>query len=516
MAWLRLALPDHRRAPGRGFVAGAVVVLLLGLLWAQAVRPGFVQATVASGQIVARLVKIIDVDDSGLPLGHPSKVAFDRLYEETYVYAANKRITIYDKNFFPLGSIGVGRGVANVSAMAVGPGGALYLCRRGGAGDGSQYSVVTIYNSALLVEREIILNDIPELAGDFYGNGLAVAADGTIYLVGYSLEGAARIYRGAAVLDNQGNFQGWLAPRGMVFRAAAPAGEEADAAPAGGAMVDGVADLAGVSIDESGRLYLLSTELSEIFVYDRQGVFLHTFGTKGGARGKLSTPRALGVDYRRRLVYVVDYMRHTILTYDYDDGTFLYEFGGKGVGPLWYQHPNDLAVDSQGRVLISDLFNRRVQVVDPANPERPVLAPVLPEAGVGAAPPAAAEPAAAATEPALARPEPLPGLAAPVAMASPPAISRLPARPVREIAAGSLKKKVRPAPPPLALTAIGPMVAPAALAEPPGGAVVPPVAAPAAPARAGGAGASGGFRALLGVYGPVAAMAGVGVWLLRR
>jgi hypothetical protein len=502
-------------------MVGAVTGLLLGLLLCWAALPVSVHAAAADGVIVTRFVKIIDSDDSGLPIGYPSHVAFDHLYEETYIYASNGRITIYDNNFFALGSIGVGRGVKNVAALAVGPGGTLYLgCLRYSAGK-PQQSFILIYNSALLVEREIPLAEIPELI-DFTVTGLAVAADGTMYLSGSH----AFVHRGAAVLDSQGNFLRWMAPRGMVLREAAQAGgeavsgsgspeaaagaEAAEAPPPGElVMVDGVTAVANVYIDETGRIYLLSAELSEIFVYDRQGAFLHKFGVKGGAKGKLSTPRALGVDYPRRLVYVVDYMRHTILTYDYDDGRFVYEFGGKGVAPLWYQHPNNLAVDTRGRVLVSDLFNQRVQVVDPDNPERPVLAPFLPPAlGVQPPPPAAEAPAPVELVLPLqpVAPAPLAGMAiGPKVVVLPP----------RELVPATFKKKIMTIPAPAqqpgaeaTLTLPGPLPVPGGLAA----AALPAGAASGNPGQE----RSDALRTVLGVYGPVAAMMAVGVWFLHR
>jgi hypothetical protein len=45
--------------------------------------------------------------------------------------------------------------------------------------------------------------------------------------------------------------------------------------------------------------------------------------------------------------------------------------------------------------------------------------------------------------------------------------------------------------------------------------VVPPAAPPAASGRT-GEGPAGDIRAMLGVYGPVAAMVVVGAWLLRH
>jgi hypothetical protein len=528
---------------GRNPAARSVLCLLVCALLLQTLWPRAGAAVEEYGRIATRLVKIIAFDDRGMALGYPSRVIFDHRYQETYVLSSTGRITIYDKNYFPLGSIGPGRGVEHVIGMAIGPAGGLHLARHvyDEVGKGRQ-AIITIYNNALLVEREIILREIPELA-DLMVNDLAVAGDGTIYLVGARVNPSLRA-PGAAVLDRLGNFQGWLAPRGRVAQPAAA--ETAPAAPATASVAVGAADpgfsdnlppglkpapardrraaaggegdsamvevptvLESVYVDVTGRIYLLSAELSEIYAYDQDQRYRLTLGLKGGAKGKLSTPKALAVDYPRRLVYVADYMRHTIVVYDYDSGKFVYEFGGKGVAPLWYQHPNYLAVDGEGLVAVADLFNRRIQVVDPASPERPVLIPRIPDAAVPEPPAAEVLPPAAEVLPpaALLALDPA-GMLLP--RPQPPVV------PPRAITPDRLKKKItsRPLPNGSGAAAIAPMRLPA----PP---LVPPVLAgdglPAAPANAGGpAQPTASLSTIVGVYGPVAVLVGFTIRLLKR
>ena len=124
-----------------------------------------------------------------------------------------------------------------------------------------------------------------------------------------------------------------------------------------------VIQITDLTTDNDGHLYLLSEETSKIYVYGADDELLFTFGKKGGSSGKLSRPRGLALDPHKRSVYVVDYMRHTILVYDLS-GRFLFEFGGMGAAPRWFNFPTDIAVDAQGRVIIADLFNHRVQVLE--------------------------------------------------------------------------------------------------------------------------------------------------------
>ncbi len=46
------------------------------------------------------------------------------------------------------------------------------------------------------------------------------------------------------------------------------------------------------------------------------------------------------------------------------DGTFVAEFGGKGVGPGQFSEPHTIAIDSRGRLFVGDRENNRIQVFD--------------------------------------------------------------------------------------------------------------------------------------------------------
>ncbi|MBE0598458.1 MAG: 6-bladed beta-propeller, partial [Desulfuromonadales bacterium] len=117
-----------------------------------------------------------------------------------------------------------------------------------------------------------------------------------------------------------------------------------------------------VSFDSAGNIYLVSGETSKIYVYGPDESFLFSFGEKGGTPRKLSQPRGLASDENRRLIYVADYMRHSILVFNMA-GRYLFEFGGRGAGPGWFNFPSDIAINRQGQVIVSDLFNQRVQVL---------------------------------------------------------------------------------------------------------------------------------------------------------
>ncbi|MFZ5765381.1 MAG: 6-bladed beta-propeller [Thermodesulfobacteriota bacterium] len=206
--------------------------------------------------VPVKAVAIITEDDQGAPLQFPSTVFFDWTMDETYVVTGGKgRISIYGADFFPQISLGRGRGVESPNDLFVDKDGRLYICQGQSAGKSPR---LTILNGAFFLEKEIVFADIPGLEKVVPGR-IAVAANGTIYIVPANL-------RGALVLDRDGRFLRWLTPKDRVrieeepmvtgesgmptvaADAVADADEEKSAAAAGeadGATAESLDDTAG-------------------------------------------------------------------------------------------------------------------------------------------------------------------------------------------------------------------------------------------------------------------------------
>jgi len=379
-------------------------LLILGLCtwavtwcWAEEVLP-------------VRLVALIDHDNQGDRIEFPIALHYDRWASETYLISSTGRITIYDQKYFPVASFGKGRGLTAPSGLTVDRRGSIYVCQEpdGTAGKAR----LTIFNQAFFISKEIVFANIPEIAG-FTARKVAVAESGEIYLAG--LLGGAQL-GGVVVLNPEGKFLRFLyTPENNAWRplpkaeavddkgakntkdagptpAADGGASESISIPAGlkpkskaakrdeadepGRM--GPAYIEDLKIDRQGRIYLISREVSNVFVLNAKEEYLFKFGEKGGVAGKLSNPMSVAIDVERRAIYVCDYMRHSISCYDYDTGHYVFEFGGRGVAPLWFNFPNNVEVDQRGQVVVSDLFNRRLQVINPNMDQRRPLAALLP------------------------------------------------------------------------------------------------------------------------------------------
>ena len=378
-------------------VAAAVpVVLFLCLALAGPPSSVLAQERLAPTKSIAQ----ITVDDDGRPLYLPTAVFFDPVEEEIYlVNTGSSRVVVYGPDFFPRMSIGAGRSVTAPFGVHVTRNGHVYIPQSRNAFN--PVNRITILNAAFFVDREIILDDIPE-AKDFLPKQVAVNRDGLIYLVGEAA-------RGVLVLDSDGTFLRRMQPMDMItdiqaIEAAARQQEELERrkssheeASASSSAVDGSGSVparpaaeipeefrprssrqegeaqAGpglgpvrvryVHIDSTGKIYLVSAESGKIYVYSPEEEFLFSFGEKGGTPRKLSQPYALDIDERRGLIYVVDYMRQIILTYDLA-GKWLFEVGGRGTSPGWFNYPMDIAINRHGHIIVTDFFNRRIQVLE--------------------------------------------------------------------------------------------------------------------------------------------------------
>ncbi len=118
---------------------------------------------------------------------------------------------------------------------------------------------------------------------------------------------------------------------------------------------------AGLATDRLNQLYLADYGSSKIFVFNKQGGVLRSFGHKGSELGELNIPRSVAVDRFDR-TYVCDSFNNRLSVFD-ASGRVLYTFGEKGSSPSQLVNPSDIAIDNQfGIVFVCDRGNRRVQI----------------------------------------------------------------------------------------------------------------------------------------------------------
>ncbi len=314
---------------GRDFFAA--LLMLLAVTCLLSLGAGHSAAAQANVQAL-RSVKVIDVDESGADLRFPAGIAYDREGDELYVTSPQKnKLVVLTQDYFPYLSIGSGRGLNSISKSYI-KDGLLYVCL--GASMTEPRPHIAVFDMAFMPVRQIFFPDF-EL---FSPLALAVGNNGRLYVVG--MNGT-----GVMVLNSSGEFLHWIEPKDEVLE------------------VQEKAPILALDVGLDGRLYFLSEAMGRVFVYSPAEKFLYKFGEKGGEPGKLSRPRGIAVDDLRRQVYLVDYQRHTMSIYSMA-GEYLFEVGGMGGGRGWFYYPSDLVVDGQGRIIVADTFNHRLQVFE--------------------------------------------------------------------------------------------------------------------------------------------------------
>ena len=218
-----------------------------------------------------------------------------------------------------------GTGFIFPSAVAIAPGGVLYVLNRGSAG---------AHINKLTFDEELI-NEFG--FDDFvWPAGLALDRDGNVYcsedlehfIVVFSPDGE-RLAQWGEVGSEDGQFRG---PAGLAF-------------------------------DSDDNLWVVDSLNDRVQKFTKEGQFLQSWGITGSDDGQLSRPWGITID-RSGDVYVADWGNDRVQKFT-PEGNFLVRFGSLIADGGQLDHPSDVAVDSEGDVYVTDWGNNRVQIYYP-------------------------------------------------------------------------------------------------------------------------------------------------------
>ena len=115
----------------------------------------------------------------------------------------------------------------------------------------------------------------------------------------------------------------------------------------------------GVTVDHNtGNIYVADNENNCVKVFDNTAKYLLKFGD-GKGEGKMSYPKGLLI--RGNKVFVSH--NHCILVYQLD-GKFVSSIGSKGSGELQFNYPRGLSTDEYNNdIYICDADNHRIQII---------------------------------------------------------------------------------------------------------------------------------------------------------
>jgi len=115
----------------------------------------------------------------------------------------------------------------------------------------------------------------------------------------------------------------------------------------------------GIAYDPNGRLFVADSVAGVIHVFDAAGQYKGQIG-----RGAVLRPCGLAFDKRGRRLLVADAGAHRLVFLS-TTGDLLAHLGSRGAGPGHFNYPTNVAIDSRGRIYVSDSLNFRVQQFGP-------------------------------------------------------------------------------------------------------------------------------------------------------
>lgn len=116
----------------------------------------------------------------------------------------------------------------------------------------------------------------------------------------------------------------------------------------------------GLAVDGQDNIYVADGELNKIFVFRPDGEFDRMLATTPW----LKRPSALAIDRARQRLYVVDTPAHDIKVLDLPSGTIRSVIGSRGVERGQFNFPTFATLDRQGRLVVTDSMNMRIQIFD--------------------------------------------------------------------------------------------------------------------------------------------------------
>jgi len=118
-----------------------------------------------------------------------------------------------------------------------------------------------------------------------------------------------------------------------------------------------------VAIDKHhNRIIITDTDNNRlVFLSSIDLSFLFSVGKRGSRPGEFYSPSGIAVDDDRHRIIVTDSRNHRVQVLSSIDGSFLFEFGEEGCQPGQMRNPEGLCIDNQGRIIVADIGNHRLQ-----------------------------------------------------------------------------------------------------------------------------------------------------------
>ncbi|MBI4890648.1 MAG: 6-bladed beta-propeller [Acidobacteria bacterium] len=117
----------------------------------------------------------------------------------------------------------------------------------------------------------------------------------------------------------------------------------------------------GVAADDDGRMFVSDSFAGQVVVFGAQGTPVAAFG-----KGIFKRPGGIALNRANGRLYAADAKANQVLVFDTTTFKLVRTFGGTSKSGEYeagtFSAPTNLALDSKGRVFVTDTFNCRIQV----------------------------------------------------------------------------------------------------------------------------------------------------------
>lgn len=118
----------------------------------------------------------------------------------------------------------------------------------------------------------------------------------------------------------------------------------------------------GITVSDAGEIAVTDTQKNCIHIFDSGGKKLLDIGKYGIDEGQLNYPAGIAFDKANKCILVADRDNHRIQIFNRKTGKFVKKFGIPGIGDGQFNKPTGVNVDKDGRIVVTDWQNHRVQV----------------------------------------------------------------------------------------------------------------------------------------------------------
>ena len=119
----------------------------------------------------------------------------------------------------------------------------------------------------------------------------------------------------------------------------------------------------GIAIDKHHRRIIIADTYNNrlVFLSSIDLSFLFSVGKQGSQPGEFHWPSRIAIDHDRHRIIVCDTYNGRVQVLSSIDGEFEFEFGSQGDQPGQLTNPQGLCIDNQGRIIVADTNNNRLQ-----------------------------------------------------------------------------------------------------------------------------------------------------------